>query len=322
MARLMEIVANSAHHGVITGAQGRSYEHTLRAARSLELSAIARLLWGTGFYGARFHALPQMALCIRDHGLTLDHSLAARAVWTKPGAQDWRFAQGEGRFARLAHCKTADFALGTATAYRWFEWGYQETLVHLRLGTDPDAQVWINHPGEVIHSGYGRPSYWGGSASIPRCQQYRGLAVLWFDGAEAQPDFTHAWFPAPVFDEWTLDGTTAAARSGSGAVVLKASAPLTRLTEGPTAWCELRAPGRRGWWLLRAGRADRLAAFAPRFAALTVQGGPRGTLRVDDPAYGTVLFHDDGTVEAGGARIDPAGFSVAGERLERVDVPA
>ncbi|TIS30651.1 hypothetical protein, partial [Mesorhizobium sp.] len=57
--RLLEIVARSAQQGMLTGAQGRSYEHTLRAARSLELSGIARILWGKGFYGMRFHALPQ-----------------------------------------------------------------------------------------------------------------------------------------------------------------------------------------------------------------------------------------------------------------------
>jgi hypothetical protein len=68
--------------------------------------------------------------------------------------------------------------MGSAGAYRWFYWGYRETLVHVRIGTNPDAQVWVNHPGEAIHSGFGRPSYWGGSASIPRCQQKRGLAVL------------------------------------------------------------------------------------------------------------------------------------------------
>ena len=35
------------------------------------------------------------------------------------------------------------------------------------MDADPDAQIWINHPGEVIHSGYGRPSYWGGSGTMP-----------------------------------------------------------------------------------------------------------------------------------------------------------
>ena len=33
IARLLEIVANSAHHGILTAAQGRSYEHSLRAGR-------------------------------------------------------------------------------------------------------------------------------------------------------------------------------------------------------------------------------------------------------------------------------------------------
>ena len=55
--------------GMLTAAQGRSYEHTLCAGRSLELSGIARMLWGSGNLGRRFHALPQLALCLRDHGL-------------------------------------------------------------------------------------------------------------------------------------------------------------------------------------------------------------------------------------------------------------
>ena len=58
IARLAEIVANSAHHGMLTAAQGRSYEHSLRAGWSSELSAVARLLWGRGGFGARFHCLP------------------------------------------------------------------------------------------------------------------------------------------------------------------------------------------------------------------------------------------------------------------------
>jgi hypothetical protein len=46
IARLAEIVALSAHQGVLTASQGRSYEHSLRPGRSAELSGIARLLWG------------------------------------------------------------------------------------------------------------------------------------------------------------------------------------------------------------------------------------------------------------------------------------
>ena len=315
IARLIEVVANSAHHGALTGAQGRSYEHTLRAAHTLELSAITRMLWGMGNYGARFHALPGLALCLRDHGLTLDAGLAARADLRDAGEYEWAFAQGQGRFAALYHAKTCDWAMGSAAAYRWFDWGYQETLIHARIGENPQAQVWINHPGEVIHSGYGRPSYWGGSASIPRCQQYRGLALLWFDGQDEQPDFTHAWFPAQVFDETLLAGERAAAWAGGGALALRASGALTMLREGPTAGCELRLAGRKGWWIIRTGAAEDLAGFAARFGDLAPQGeGPRGDLTIDDPEYGAVRFFANGEVEAEGRRLRPKEWTVPGLR--------
>lgn len=84
IVRLLEIVARSAQQGTLTGAQGRSYEHTLRASRSLELSGIARMLWAKGNYGMRFHALPQLALCIRDHGLRCQRSSRASPTSAAP----------------------------------------------------------------------------------------------------------------------------------------------------------------------------------------------------------------------------------------------
>jgi len=316
--RLLELVANSAHHGVITAAQGRSYEHTLRAGRTLELSAITRMLWRKGNFGARFHTLPGLALCLRDHGLPFDDTLAARASVTGDTEQEWAFAQGEGAFAALYHAKTRDWALGSAANYRWFDWGYQETLLHGRIGTNPDAQTWINHPGEVIHSGYGRPSYWGGSASVPRCQQYRGLAVLWFDGHPDQPGFTHAWFPTPCWDEHRIAGDTAMARSGQGAMLLRASGPLDLLAEGPTTGCEVRLAGRQGWWLVRLGTAATLDDFATRFGGMTLQGdGPCAELIVTDPEYGKIIFRPDASIEAEGRILDPRDWTVPGLRHDR-----
>jgi hypothetical protein len=315
IARLILMVANSAHHGVITAAQGRSYEHTLRAGRTLELSAITRMLWGMGQFGARFHCVPGLALALRDHGLSLDPALAKIAS-LQAGEQEWTFAQGQGHIAKMYHAKSPDWAMGSIAAYRWFEWGYQETLVHGRIGTNPDAQIWINHPGEVIHSGYGRPSYWGGSASVPRCQQYRGLAVLLFDGQAEQPDFTHAWFPTAAFDEVIVGQTTAAARSGRGAMAICASGPLSPLAEGPTAGCELRLAGRQNWWILRMGQTDDLANFATRFATLSVVGmqGIHDTLTIEDPEYGEVVFHADGRVEAEERVLNPQDWTVEGYR--------
>lgn len=315
IGRLVEIVANSAHRGVLTGAQGRSYEHTLRATQTLELSAIARMLWGQGSFGTRFHAAPQLALCLRDHGLDLP-DLTERACLTGDSAQEWRFAQGEGAFARLYHHKTADHAMGSAVAYRWYEWGYQETLIHARLGPNPAAQIWINHPGELIHSGFGRPSYWGGSASVPRVQQYRALALARFAGQPPQPGFTHAWFPQGEFDAVEMEGDTAFVRAGDAHLMLCTSGPLRPVTTGPTAGNEVRLDGHDGWWLVRLGSCREHgndADFAGRFRRMRpVERGD--IVLIEDPDYGPVHFHADGVVEGEGRRIDPAEFTVRGVR--------
>ncbi len=161
----------------MTGAQGRSYEHTLRASRSLELSGICRMVWGRGNYGMRFHALPQLALCLRDHGLTVPTELAAIASVAGGEHWEWVFRTGAGPLRPALSLQDARLRDGDGRRYRWNQWGYQETVIQIRLGQNPDAQIWINHPGEVLQSGYGRPSYWGGSGTLPRVQHYRGLAV-------------------------------------------------------------------------------------------------------------------------------------------------
>jgi len=315
VARLAEIVARSAHHGMITGAQGRSYEHTLAAGRSLELSAMARLLWGRGWYGTKVHALPLLAVCIRDHGLDTGKELADIANWRSAEAQEWTFAQGANRFAALYHYKSADYAMGSAARYRWNEWGYQETVLHLRLGETPEAAIWINHPGEVIQFGHARPSYWGGSGTLPRVQQYRGLAVLDFAVHAEQPDFTHAWFAQVAFDRAQVMGDIAIASSGRGLVMIKGSGDFEIVEDGPSAGTEIRLRGRKARWIVRVSDMDIEGNIEglERFAALSVTENADGSFAVDDPDYGRVVFRDDGVVEAEGRRLDPSAWTIKGE---------
>ena len=323
IVRLVEIVANSAHHGVLTGAQGRSYEHTLRAGRTLELSAIARMLWGEGNYGRRYHCLPQLALCIRDHGLEIPATLHTAAFIPDGISQEWCFAQGEECFARLYHHKTADHTMGSAAAYRWDQWGYQETVLHLRIGRNPDAQIWINQPGELIHSGYARPSYWGGSATLPRVWQYRDLALLDFRGTQGQPPLSHAWFPELAFDAVLHSRDCSVARSGKGLAGVKGNGPLDPVTHGPTAGNELRQAGLATRWLVRVGTTDRhgdIHEFAARFAAIDALSEGDGFV-IHDPEYGRVQFNTDGTIKAEGRVVDPRGWTVTGSRVNLPDGP-
>ncbi len=298
---------------MVTAAQGRSYEHTLCAGRSLELSAVARLLWGRGWYGRRVHCVPQLAVCLRDHGLVVPESLVDVAIHKADEHQEWRFAQGENKFAALYHYKGRNFAMGSAAHYRWNEWGYQETVLHIRLGDHPEASLWINHPGETIQFGYGRPSFWGGSGALPRAHQYRALAVLDFSTFDEQPDFTHVWFPKEAFDESRVSGSLALARSGQGAALVRGSTDFVAVTQGPSAHAELRQYGRKTRWIVRLTESSDLASVEARFAHLSVREDENGAFIIDDPEYGTVVFGADGTASAEGRVISPASFTVSGE---------
>ncbi len=316
--RLIELVARSAHQGVMTASQGRSYEHTLRAARTLELSGMARLLWGVGGYGGRFHALPQLAILLRDHGLCIPEELAGIALYQGDKALEWCYAQGANRIAKLYHYKTRHAAMGSIAAYRWNEWGYQETPLHLRLGIKPEAQLWINHPGETIQFGYGRPSYWGGCGTLPRVHQYRALAIVDFNAHPDQPDFTHTWLPVNEFDEVLMQARRIGIRSGEAMAVVLGSQTFEPVTSGPTRNCEVRLPGHKGRWIVRfqdQAMSEELGDFVDRFSAITVQE-QGGDLIVADPVYGSVAFRASGEIEAQGRRLDPARWSIGGTSEE------
>jgi hypothetical protein len=307
--RLLAIVAASCHRGILTASQGRSYEHSLRPARTLEVTAIGRLVWGHGGLGRRFHALPLLALCIRDHGWRPAENLRDVAVFAEDGAREWCFRQGEGGFASLYHYKTRHFAIGSVAAYKPGGWGYQETVLHMRLGEQPEAQVWINHPGETLQGGFGRPSFWGGCGILPRVHQYRALAVLVFDAHPDTPDFTHAYVPQAAFDEVIAEDNRLWLRAGGAFALLAASGPIERIERGPSAGCEVRLAGRHGHWIVRLSDVSRdasLAGFAARMQRLEMRQTADGGIVLDDPDYGTVVCHASGIVEAEERLVDPS----------------
>ena len=318
IVRLLEIVARSAHQGMLTGAQGRSYEHTLRAARSLELSGIARMLWGKGNYGRRFHALPQLALCLRDHGLELPAKLGGHRLSAGRRRAGMVLRAGPGPDRQALSLQDPRLAMGTAAAYRWNEWGYQETVLHLRLGDNPDAQIWINHPGETIHSGYGRPSYWGGSGTLPRVHQYRGLAVDAVRLRRRAAGLHPCLVPARGVRRsvrrrraWRFARSGDADRDAEGR-----AARFELVTQRPDRR-QRAAPARPQGGLDRAARRDGVRnTMSPEhsrsgFRQLALSTAKTsGFLHVDDPEYGDGAVPCDGRIEAEGRIVDPATWTV------------
>lgn len=316
--RLLEIVALSSHQGMLTASQGRSYEHSLRPSRTLELSAIARLFFGRGWACAHVQALPLLALLIRDQGFRIDLRIVDLAIWRGDDALEWTYRQGPGGMAALYHYKTRDYAMGTVAAYRPGEWGYQETVLHLRLGERPESQLWINHPGERIVSGSARPSYWGGCGMLPRVHQYRALAVVDFEAKPGQVDFTHAWLPEAEIDEVVRSGNRVLVRGGEALALIIGSGPLECVGEGPTAGCEVRQAGMRTRWIVRLSGAQEegnLAAFEQRLAALSATDAGGGEIWLDDPDYGRVVCQPDGAIFAEGRKLDPSTWTHSGQAL-------
>ena len=147
--------------------------------RSLELSGIARMLWGKGFYGTRFHALPQLALCLRDHGLDVPRELTGIACHG-----------GRRRAGMVLRAgPEPDSPSSTTTRPAISPWDAPRLSLE-RMGLSgngaapaPRRAIPTRRYGSTIRarrfsSGYGRPSYWGGCGSLPRVHQYRDLAVV------------------------------------------------------------------------------------------------------------------------------------------------
>jgi hypothetical protein len=73
--------------------------------------------------------------------------------------------------------------------------------------------------------------------------------------------FTHAYFPAAMFDEWHIDGPWVLARKGDGYAALWGDGALMLTASGKHAEQELRSSGRGEQWLCHVGRRAEDGSF-------------------------------------------------------------
>ncbi len=305
---LFSLAVNS-FQGAYSGTQGRADADSVLSARLAATTGLARLLWGQGNFTQHLLGLVSLACC-REYQLPE----LIRQIATAPVDVVWNMerhvlpaaglpsAVGDTAAPAAAPAwawevskvtyKTKDFMLACAQDYYPGQPGRREHIWQATLG--PDAVVFVNHPTTLALEDAQQPNLWVGNGVLPRAVQWGDVLLAVHQlPADDWLGFTHAYFPARVFDEYSLQGEWAFARTGDGYLALSAARGFTFLTTGPTAYRELRSPGHSNTWLCHMGQAlldGTFADFQQKILALDLTWADAGvrltSLRGDHISFG------------------------------------
>lgn len=308
---LFHYMTAEAHGGMLASTFGRSYEKELMGHRAAGTTSLIWAAYGAGCVNCHSYNVP---FYLSDYEPPREYAPRLRIGLREE--LEFRLEQGKGGYARLVHYRTRTFVLSSVSDFRPGAAGYQEHVQHLAFS--PEAQIWVNHPGELHPFGYGRPSFWAGNGCLPKVGQYKGLAVLMFDidpGHDA--DYTHAYFPVPAFTRVERRGNWMFASFGDEAwAAVFALNGLGMTGRGPNRDRELVSPGRRNIWIVRA--SDRLEfgtfeAFADAMTRMPLDASAdEQRVRLTDPAYGTVAMDRHAPLTVNGRPAFAEGCGVRG----------
>lgn len=245
----------NAHDGRLMCTFGRSYEKELKGHYA---SGTTSMLWiGYGEGNINAYSISNTAFCLSDYAPP-----EAYADYLHPDDQGFTFAyeQGLGGYAKLYNYRTRSFTLSSIQDFRPGKKGYQEHVLH--YAATPEAQLWVNHPGELHSYGAGRPCFWAGNGTLPKVGQYRGLAIMVYRiDPNHDADYTHAFVPIDEFDEWVEAEGWLAVRKNDAYSAVWAQRGLTMTKQGPNQRREWVSSGRDNVWLVQASNAKLSGSF-------------------------------------------------------------
>lgn len=328
--KIFFVLACQSWRGIHGCSHGRAYTESLKTARTERTSGLQRIAWGLGVFNdevratgllamARRYRVPDLLQQIGADGPALLVTRTRSAGRFRP-----RFDLRHGRWdVSTLTRRTPDGMLSAALDHRPGEIGIQEHLWQATLG--PEAVVFTTHPGNSQEHESARPNFWAGSARLPRVAMADDSVVCVYNlSLGGGLGLTHAYFPAAVFSEYTLDGSWAFARADKGYVALWGDGDL-RLTEtGPHAAQELRSAGRGSTWACRVGGAASSRSFE-EFCRTTRGRAPRVVQErvVWETAAGRVLEVPwTGPLRLDGRPFDPKSFPHYDNRYTRTPVGA
>jgi len=295
MDKVLFSLAVNSFQGAYTGTQGRADTESVLSGRMAPTTGLARLLWGQGNFTHHLRGTVSLACC-REYQLPD----LIRQIATEPVDVVWNLERNvrpaaAGAWAwevNKATYKTKDFMLACAQDYQAGQPGRREHIWQATLG--PDAVVFVNHPTTLALDDAHQPNLWVGNGMLPRAAQWGDVLLAVHQlPADDWLGFTHAYFPARVFDEHAFQGQWAFARTGDGYLALAAARGFSFVTSGPTAYRELRSPGLSNVWLCHMGQAlldGSFDDFQKKILALDVQWADAAvrftSLRGDQLAFG------------------------------------
>ncbi len=280
--KMLFTMAVNTYKGAFGSTHGRTYTPLIKGAQLEATSGIGRLMWGTGVFNPHIRGLVALAcseyelpLLIADIATDQSTVLWDRERHTQIALDETGAAtlvEGGWEVNKVTY-KTPDSMLCSAQDYHPGMRGYQQHIWQATFG--PDAVVFVTHPPCMSEEGSRRPNFWHGNYILPRVAQWKDVLVAVHKLPEDDwMGFTHAYFPISAFDDYALRDNWAFARKGDGYIALTSSQDIALITQGPSAYRELRAYGEETVWLCHLGRAAEdgdFEAFQEKILALDVQ---------------------------------------------------
>ena len=247
-----QIIRDNSFHGILSSSFGRAYEGNVKAKELNEPSFFSYIAFGEGKATAKAGA--SVLFSISSYTPPIEKEAERSDELTTTLAMQgldpvWTY-----------RASTSDYSISSALAFKPFRHGHQQHIMDVMLGRE--ATFFINHPGEKAYSGENRPSYWAGNGTLPLAVQYKALLAMLFSIEEKEVvKYIHAYFPTWFYDEWSIEGHYAFARSrdGYGAIYFSSEPVLT--TKGMNRMREITADGEKQLVIVRCSNKAETGSF-------------------------------------------------------------
>lgn len=239
--KTFQVLGTNSFQGVVAASYGRIYFKNLIGRRTGESTALNYIASGQGCLNQHSFSVTLFALSAYEPSEEI-----LNRYYVPEEGKVTRSVEGEEQVS-LYSFKTPDYIMGSAYNYHPGEPGTQEHMLQVMIG-DCDTQIWINHPGEAVYFGEGRPSYFAGNGTLPLVEQERNLAKATFHLLDQEVNYTHAFCPLSHFDTYCLKGKWLFLKKETVCAAIYADNGIEITSKGALKNYELVSPGKDNYW--------------------------------------------------------------------------